>query len=219
MPESKITNRTPVDALVPGQPFMAGDFMVFVTQVSGSGTFTGEGYVGIPYLNNARVAVTFNNIVVNTDLQLISGYVETKFDPVSSYLLRDVDKTLTGGQGVGDIRSGEERAAFEVTYVLNPNIKIKPLVTDDSRDDIKEGGDDNAFTRGENGKYQLVFTDSEGNEHIQETYSFPFTVQDGNGNTYEVALEENSGKIKVAQELVGYTIQDTDTTINKKFHY
>jgi hypothetical protein len=216
MPESKITNRTPVDALVPGQPFMAGDFTVFVTKVSGSGTFSGEGYVGIPYLNNAQVAVTFNNIAVNTDLQLISGYVETKFDPVNTNLVMNVDKTLTGGQGVGDIRSGEERAAFEVTYVLNPNIKIKPLVTDSSKDDIKEGGD-NTFVKGENGKYRLVFTDGEGNEHIQETDSFPFTVKDGNGNTYEVALEGNSGKIKVAQELVGYTIQDTDTTINKKF--
>jgi hypothetical protein len=123
------------------------------------------------YLNNARVAVTFNNIVVNTDLQLISGYVETKFDPVSSYLLMDVDKTLTGG---------------------HPNIKVKPLVTDDSRDDIKEGGD-NTFVKGENGKYRLVFTDGEGNEHIQETDSFSFTVKDGNGNTFEV---NETGDIK-----------------------
>jgi hypothetical protein len=151
----------------------------------GSGTFSGEGYVGIPYLNNARVAVTFSNIVVNTDLQLISGYVETKFDPVSSSLLMDVDKTLTGGQGVGDIRSGEERAAFEVTYVLNPGIQVKPLVTDDSRDDIKDGGG-GAFVRGENGKYRLVFTDDEGNEHVQETDAFPFTVMDRSGDTFEV---------------------------------
>jgi hypothetical protein len=35
LPESRLTNRTPVDALVPGEPLMAGDFTVFVTKVSG----------------------------------------------------------------------------------------------------------------------------------------------------------------------------------------
>jgi hypothetical protein len=181
--------------------------------VSGSGTFSGEGYVGIPYLNNAQVAVTFNNITVNTDLQLISGFVETKFDPVNANLVMDVDEKLTGGSGVGDIRSGEERAAFEVTYVLNPNVQVKPLVTDDSRDDIKDGGGGNAFIKGENGKYQLVFTDDEGNEHIQETDAFPFTVKDKSGNTFEVTLQEDSDEIKVAQENMGYSYmsQNSDT--------
>ncbi|MDR3140741.1 MAG: AHH domain-containing protein, partial [Tannerellaceae bacterium] len=62
-----------------------------VTQVSGAGTFSGAGYVGIPYLNNAQVAVSFSNITVNTDHQLLTGYIETQFDPITSHLLLDVE--------------------------------------------------------------------------------------------------------------------------------
>jgi hypothetical protein len=192
MPESRITNRTPADALVKGQAFMAGDFLVFVTRASGSGVFSGEGYVGIPYLNNAQVAVTFSNIVVNTDGQLVSGFVETKFDLVTNNIILDVDEKLTGGSGVGDIRTGEEKAAFEVDYVINSDIKVKPLTTDDSEDGITGSGGSNTFTRGENGKYQIVFTDDKNGEHILETDSFPFTIKDKNGNEYDVILTESA---------------------------
>jgi hypothetical protein len=81
----------------------------------------------------------------------------------------DIDKTLTGGSGVGDIRSGEERAAFTVDYVLDPNIPAKPPVADNAEDPIRDANGNYIFTKGENGKYQFVFTDSEGHEHSLET--------------------------------------------------
>jgi hypothetical protein len=205
MPDSKITNRTPAKILVPGEPFMAGDFMVFITKVSGSGTFSGEGYVGIPYLKNAQVAVTFTNIVVNTDLQLVSGFVETKFDPVNNSLIFDVDKTLTGGKGVGDIRSGEEMATFNVNYNINPNIQLKPLKGDDGKDPIKDANGNYVFGKGDNGKYQLVFTDEKGEEHVVETEAFPFTITDGSGTTYEVT--ETGEVINTEQDLDEVIVQ------------
>jgi hypothetical protein len=135
--------------------------------------------------------------------------VETKFDLVNN-LVMNVDKTLTGGQGVGDIRSGEERAAFEVSYVLNPNVQVKPLVTDNSRDDIKEG-EGYTFTPGENGKYQLVFTDDEGNEHTLETDGFPFTVKDGGGNTFEVVLNPVNSDVTVKEQV--YTAENHQDSV------
>jgi hypothetical protein len=198
LPDAGLSNQTPATSLPLGLPVMAGDFPVFITKVSGSGRFTGEGYAGIPYLQHAQVAVTFKDIVVNTDNQLISGWFETAYDAVNGNLLMDIDQTLTGGDGVGDIRSDEEKATFTVDYTLDPNIPVKPFVTDDSKDEIKEG-DAYIFTKGENGKYQLVLTDNEGNEHTLETDSFPFTIKDKSNNVYEVTLQEdNSVNIEIS---------------------
>jgi hypothetical protein len=201
LPDVSLSNRTPATELPPDKPVKAGDFPVFITKVSGTGTFSGEGYVRIPYLRNAQVAVTFSNIVVNTDNQLLSGFFETKYDAENPNLLLDIDKTLTGGSGVGDIRSGEERAAFDVDYVLDPNIPAKPPVADDGEDPIRDANGNYIFTKGENGKYQLVLTDSEGNEHTLETDEIPFTVTDGNGNTFEIGENGTAKPVSSASDI------------------
>lgn len=69
-PDISLINRMPAVEQLPGQPFMAGDFpvFIFITKVSGSGRFTGESYVGIPYLHNVQMSsFTFSNITVITD--------------------------------------------------------------------------------------------------------------------------------------------------------
>jgi hypothetical protein len=215
LPDVNLTNRTPAAALIPGEPVMAGDFMVFITKASGSGTFSGEGYVGIPYLNSAQVAVTFAGITVNTDNQLISGYFETKYDAVNGNLLMDIDETLTGGRGVGDIRSGEEKAAFEMDYVLDPDMQVRPSAGDGGEDPVRDANGNYVFTRGENGKYEVVFTDSEGKEHVVETENFPFTARDGSGNMYEVSLTGENGNAIVVRE-AGSTVQEKDTVMAGK---
>ena len=42
--------------------------------------FSGEGWTVIPWLNDAKIAVTFTSITVNTDRQLISGYIDARYD-------------------------------------------------------------------------------------------------------------------------------------------
>jgi hypothetical protein len=176
--------------LTPGLPVFAGDFPVFITEVSGFGTFSGTGYVGIPFAKLPRITVTFSNITVNTDYQLLSGFFETKYDIKNSNLLWDIDETLTGGGGVSDIRTGDERAQFIVDYTIDPNIKLKPVVTDDSKDKIKEG-EDYVFTKNENGKYTVVLTDSEGKEHTVESDTMPVTLEDKSGKTYLIDEKGN----------------------------
>ena len=193
MPDINLSNQTAAVSLQPGLPIRVGDFLVFVTQVSGSGRFSGEGYVGIPYFENAQVAVTFNDIVVNTDNQLISGYIETRYDTKNNNLLLDINETLTGGKGVGDIRSGDEKATFVVDYNINPNIPLKPLKADTSKDDIKDTGGNYNFAKGENGKYEFVITDDKGKEHKIETESIPFTIKDKDGNVFEAS---ETGELK-----------------------
>ncbi|MDR1883537.1 MAG: fibronectin type III domain-containing protein, partial [Prevotella sp.] len=192
MPDVNLSNQTPAQELQALTPVLAGDFPVFITKVSGSGKFTGEGYVSVPYLQGARIAVTFKDIVVNTDNRLVSGFFETKYDANNNNLLFDADQYLTGGKGVGDIRTGEEKAAFKVDYAINPEIKALPVKADGSKDEIAEGGD-YTLAKGENDKYTFVLTDSEGNEHKAEADTMPATIEDKDGNTYEV---NEKGEVK-----------------------
>ena len=92
--------------------------------------------------------------------------------------------------GTGDIRSGEERAAFTVDYTINPDVKTKPVKEDGTADEIAEGSG-YTFTKGENDKYVFILTDNEGNEHKTETDEMPATIQDKDGNIYEVDEKGN----------------------------
>lgn len=214
LPDINLSNQTPTRELQSGLPILVGDFPVFVTKMSGSGRFTGEGYVGIPYLQGAQITVKFENIVVNTDNRLISGFIETRYDITNNNLLWDVDQTLTGGKGVGDIRTGEEKAAFTVDYTINPDIKAKPTNPDGTVDNIAEG-EDYTLTKGENGKYTFYLTDSDGNTQKVEADNIPVTIADKTGSTYEV---NEKGEVKQISSKSSITLDDKtkfvqDTTI------
>ncbi|MDR2121741.1 MAG: hypothetical protein LBP34_01320, partial [Flavobacteriaceae bacterium] len=82
VPNIKLTNRQPLGAMVENETFMAGDFPVKVLEVSGgNGTFSGKGYIQVPYLFDTRIDVVFDNVHINKDYQLIDGVVETTYDP------------------------------------------------------------------------------------------------------------------------------------------
>ena len=207
LPEADLSNREPLLELQPGLPVFAGDFPVFISSVSGSnGRFSGTGYVGIPLTGLPKVAVVFNDIMVNSDYRLIGGYFEVKYDPKGKSMMVDIDETLTGGGGVGDIRSGEERAKYTVNYGINPDadIEIKPSSWDDLPDDIKNSSGYTPAT-GENPTvYVVTVEDSEGNKHDIVVESLPATVSDKNGNTYVVSQDGN----------ITEAISDSDLTMN-----
>ncbi|GHV14878.1 hypothetical protein FACS1894169_04700 [Bacteroidia bacterium] len=93
---------------------------------------------------------------------------------------------------MGDIRSGEEQAAFKVDYTINPDIKALPVKADGTKDEVKEGTD-YTIAKGENGKYTFILTDSEGKEHKVEADDMPATIEDKDGNTYEI---NEKGEVK-----------------------
>lgn len=202
LPNINVKNQTPTRELQAKLPILVGDFPVFVTKVSGSGRFTGEGYVGIPYLKNAKIAVKFNNIVVNTDNRMIDGFIETKYDISSSgnNLLWDVDETLTGGKGVGDIRTGEEKAQYIVDYTIDSKLTQVPIRKDESKDDIKDTNAAEA-TSGENDRYIVTLTDEKGNKFEQVVDKFPATIQDKSGATYEVDKDGNIKQVSSKSDI------------------
>ena len=84
-PEIVITNQNPLQVLVINDVFTAGDFPVTIKEVDLSsipqnGLYNGWGYIEVPYLQDTRIKVVFNNIKINTDYQLIEGVVLTDYD-------------------------------------------------------------------------------------------------------------------------------------------
>ncbi|UYW01819.1 fibronectin type III domain-containing protein [Flavobacterium agricola] len=82
VPTIEIRNQQPLGAMVINETFMAGDFPVKVLDVQGgNGMFSGSGYIQVPYLADTRIGVTFTNIRINADYQMLDGVVETTYDP------------------------------------------------------------------------------------------------------------------------------------------
>jgi TANFOR domain-containing protein len=98
VPDPDISNKEAIQNLKVGDVFRAGDFPVKIQEVSGTGTFTGKGYVMVPFLGKAKVSVTFSGIQVNTGYQLISGEVVTKYGAKGEGI-KDIDETLDQFRG------------------------------------------------------------------------------------------------------------------------
>jgi hypothetical protein len=103
-----LSNKNPIANLSPGDIIFANDFPINITRITGgSGNFTGEGYLGVPWIAvGPKIKVKFNGISVNTDKKLIAGVVETVYDPEWKGVL-DADATF---QQIKD--------AFQVLYDL-----------------------------------------------------------------------------------------------------
>ncbi|MCD9576529.1 fibronectin type III domain-containing protein [Flavobacterium soyae] len=80
-PNFNISNQKPLTNLIQSETFTAGDFPVTILELKGENSpYSGRGYIVVPYLADTKIAVEFNNIIVNTDYQLISGVVETSYN-------------------------------------------------------------------------------------------------------------------------------------------
>lgn len=98
-----LANQKPLPELFPNDVIAAGDFPIVVLHATGSnGTFSGDGYVTLPFLEKfrklidaadalggdkvnigqfSRIRITFDNIGLNTDFKLISGEIIAGYDP------------------------------------------------------------------------------------------------------------------------------------------
>jgi len=82
VPQINIQNQKPLTNLIQSETFKAGDFPVTILELQGENSpYSGKGYIIVPYLADIKIAVEFDNIVVNTDYQLISGVVQTSYNP------------------------------------------------------------------------------------------------------------------------------------------
>ncbi|MEM9918471.1 MAG: hypothetical protein AAF990_10270 [Bacteroidota bacterium] len=76
-PPVDLSNVNPLPLLKVDDVITAGDFLVVISEVSGeNGTFSGAGYIEVPYLNQIRLNVTFKDIYVNNDYIFVDGLIE-----------------------------------------------------------------------------------------------------------------------------------------------
>ncbi len=169
-PAITITNQTPIKNLLVGETFTAGDFPIKILEISGTENFSGKGYVTVPYLNDTKIAVAFENIKINTNYQLIDGVVETAYNPDWKNIADVEDLTATGDNG--------EVLTKEVPYqIVN--------ITTDANGDIKVNG-----SNGEQiiipGGSALTITDSSGKVYTVDSQgeaSGPYVAAAGGATT------------------------------------
>ena len=156
IPKINIQNQKPLTNLIQSETFTAGDFPVTILELKGENSpYSGRGYIIVPYLADTKIAVEFNSIVINTDYQLISGVVETSYNPDWKNVV-DVEDFTGEGQG-GQI---EEKVPFEIhDIVINANGDI--VVNGAAGEQVTiPGGKDTVITDGSGKVYPI---DSKGN--------------------------------------------------------
>ena len=122
MPHVDLANKKPYDRqLTPNEVFTAGDFPVTVISAQGNaGNYTGEGFIQVPYLADTKIKVKFNNILLNSDKQLINGTVETEYDANESavhYASAGLGE-IFGDKGIKDIKINYK--IEKITLVMTP---------------------------------------------------------------------------------------------------
>src|SRR5690606_23219672 len=71
----------PLERLGSNEVFTAGDYPVTAKEVYGSqGSYTGWGYMPIPYLRDTKIKVYFERISINSNYQLTEGVLKTEYD-------------------------------------------------------------------------------------------------------------------------------------------
>ncbi len=130
-----LSNQELLTALYPDDIFTAGDFPVYVKKVTSSGgSFTGEGYISTPWLATVRIPVTFDNIQINTDYQLVAGLVRTTYDPNWDSIIDadDIIEEIVGDDGdvdvikvdanITDVQVGDDG---KITIITSDGVKIE----------------------------------------------------------------------------------------------
>jgi len=190
IPKINIQNQKPLTNLIQSETFTAGDFPVTVLELKGENSpYSGKGYIIVPYLADTKIAVEFNNITINTDYQLISGVVETSYNPDWNNITELEDFTGEGQSG-----KIKEEISFEIDkIIINAN------------DDIVVNGKNGEQVIIPGGK-DMVITDNSG-----KTY---YVDKDGNGSNEGIAqaqggkpTPENTDGVDENGQAIAFTAQ------------
>ncbi len=118
-PTIDLSNQTLFTAAMPqDQVFMAGDFPIQVTEVSGTTTYTGKGWTKLPYFSLVKIEVEFKDIKINTNMSLVDGVVKAVYDPNWSNIV-NVGGVFDAAENLGDLFSPD---TDEHSYQLNFDI-------------------------------------------------------------------------------------------------
>ncbi|WP_108807968.1 hypothetical protein [Aquimarina spinulae] len=138
-----LSNQELLTELLENAVFTAGDFPVYVKKVSGSGSFTGEGYISTPWLATVRIPVRFENIKINTDMKLVDGFVITTYDPNWGSIIDadEIIEVVTGDNDDLDVFHVD----FEIENIIVNDDDTFTIIGTDGQEVIREGGENVTF--------------------------------------------------------------------------
>ena len=201
-PEIIIENKEPLEKLEVNEVFTAGDFPVTVKGISGSnGIFSGIGYIVVPYLQDTKIKVSFNNVKINDDYQLIEGLVVTDYD--SSW--ENVDDIQNEIDAVSEVFEGDlDLVSVAVNFDINPD-NFEDYISVNEGGELQiinpETGEVETYSLGddyvvkdknEDGTQDIYFVDEEGNVTYggQEAEGGPISTSETPGFNNEGDIEK-----------------------------
>src|SRR5690554_1334423 len=162
-PRISFENQDPLPALHRFDEFKAADFYIEVTEVSGSqGVFSGRGLASIPFLEFLKFEVSFNDITINTDRQMIDGHVVFLHE-------EETGKIPGRNMGVGGSQGaeGSQELSFEeaLNEIADQKVTIDEEVADVSVSNgnvtvVTESGQTQSYLVGENQTLAIVTPES-----------------------------------------------------------
>ncbi|OXG04160.1 fibronectin type III domain protein [Flavobacterium araucananum] len=205
IPKIDLKNQTPLSNLIQSETFTAGDFPVTILELQGKGSYSGRGYIIVPYLADTKIAVEFKNITINTDYQLISGVVQTSYNPDWGNVV-DVDDIVNDFKDlVNEIADLFDKA--------NDLIKQKEAGTISQSDFDKEWGEKvitNLFETQEKYK-ELVKGEGYSEEIKKEIENLKVPLDDlasTNYTTIGAQTQKDLDKVKTSYDKVNKLISD-----------
>ena len=204
VPKITITNQKPLNSLVTNEVFTAGDFAVTLLEVSGSnGVFSGKGFIKVPYLNDTKLAVEFENVKINSDYQLTDGVVKTTYD-ADWKNVQFIENLI--GQGK---KSNEINVPFEIDKVETRNGEIVVTGKDGRKEVFPFGGNDSTVKGKVTTTTNGVTSTQEKIYHIDKDgkVSEPQTVAQGGKPT-----KENTNGVSKGGEATALTAKGIEVT-------
>lgn len=204
VPKIAITNQKPLGSLVTNEVFVAGDFSVTILEVSGNnGIFSGKGFIKVPYLNDTKLAVEFENIKINADYQLTDGVVKTTSD--SDWKGVQFAENLIG-QGE---KSKDIDVPFEIEKVETRNGEIVVIGKDGRKEVFPFAGNDSSVKGKVTTTTNGVTTTQEKIYHIDKDgkVSTPQAVAQGGKPT-----KENTNGVTKEGEVTALTAKGIEVT-------
>jgi hypothetical protein len=135
----KLANDTVLKTLQPDDQIMAGDFPVrFMTLKNNGSSYTGTGYITIPFLGYNRVKVKFDNIQVNTNRQLMKGMLMTTFDS-TKLQGTNVDSVVQAIANLASVINDLIHLTIDADYIKVKEMaeQIKKLAEEELPEDLK----------------------------------------------------------------------------------
>ena len=204
VPKITITNQKPLNSLITNEVFTAGDFAVTLLEVSGSnGVFSGKGFIKVPYLNDTKLAVEFENVKINSDYQLTDGVVKTTYD-ADWKNVQFIENLI--GQGK---KSNEINVPFEIEKVETRNGEIVVTGKDGRKEVFPFGGNDSTVKGKVTTTTNGVTSTQEKIYHIDKDgkVSEPQTVAQGGKPT-----KENTNGVSKNGEATALTAKGIEVT-------